>query len=313
MKKIMGLRSFKTIVTVVIAYLIAEFIPALNPAMMSAAGITAINVSMSDSLKSSFERIATNVFAVLIAFLLQAIGQVNPFGVAIGMIIIIIFCNLLNYQNVIGSAAIFFVFVLDVPYSNQNLEIYAINRVLDTIIGSILGLLVNTYLLRPRQEKFLFTAYRTAYLRLRQGFKDLLEEDKSVDEYKLIDDISRIHEFSSKLKKDMRLKLNENVNTVTVSKLNNLFRTALSLIIELNELDEYPIITEKNNDELNLYFKGDFNSTFEIGESSNDYDRRYNYELTKLIHTLESIEYNLYEFTQMYNRAKEKWYLERKE
>lgn len=310
--KIMGLRSLKTIISVLIAYIIAYFLPGLNPAMMAAAAITAINSSIFDSFKSSYDRVMLNITSVIIAFLLQALNLVNPIGVTLGMLIFVIICNMFNWQYAIGSGAIFFVFVVDAPYSNIDLEIYAFNRIMDTLIGSGLGLMINTFIFRPRQEKYLLLTYRKAYLNLRNGFKDLLEEDKSVDEFKLIDDVSKINDNSIRLKKDILLKMNENLNTVTVSKLNNLFRTALSLIIELNELDENPVISVKNNEEMNVYFKGDFSCVFNVGEVREEYDIRYNYELTKLIHTLESIEYNLYEFQKMYNRSKEKWYLERK-
>lgn len=310
--KIMGLRSLKTIIAVLVSYIVSLFFGGLNPAMLSAASITAVNSSIFDSFRSSFDRVSMNIVAVIVAFLLQALDLVNPIGVTIGMTIIILICNFFKAQYAIGSCAIYFVFVLQVPYENQNLEVYAFNRIMDTIIGSAIGLLVNTFVFRPRQEKYLLMTYRTAYLHLRNGFKDLLEEDKSVDEFKLIDDISQINHSSNKLKKDILLKMNENINTVTVSKLNNLFRTALSLIIELNELDEYPTITEKNNDLLNRFFKGDFESAFKIGKAENEYDNRYNYELTKIVHTMESIEFNLNEFQKMYNRSKEKWYMERK-
>lgn len=310
--KIMGLRSLKTIIAVLVSYIVSVFFTGLNPAMLSAASITAVNSSIFDSFRSSFDRVSLNIVAVIVAFLLQALDLVNPIGVTIGMIIIVLFCNFFKAQYAIGSCSIYFVFVLQVPYENQNLETYAFNRIMDTIIGSAIGLLVNTFVFRPRQEKYLLMTYRNSYLHLRSGFKDLLEEDKSVDEFKLIDDISQINHSSNKLKKDILLKMNENINTVTVSKLNNLFRTALSLIIELNELDEYPTISEKNNDILNRYFKGDFESAFKIGQPEDEYDIRYNYELTKLVHTLESIEFNLNEFQKMYNRSKEKWYLERK-
>lgn len=310
--KLMGLRSIKTIIAVVIGYVIALFFPALNPAMMGAAAITAVNSSIFTSFRSSFDRVMANITAVMTAFLLQYIKLVNPLGVAIGLLIIITVCNTFDWKYVIGSASIFFVFVLDVPYGNRNLQVYAFNRILDTLIGSFLGLMVNAYVFRPRQDKFLLSTYRDAYKNLRKGFKDLLEFDKSVDEFELIDKLSKINFISQKLRKDIRLKMNEDVNIVTVFKLNNLFRSALSLIIELNDLDEVPIISEKNYKLLLNYFKGDFNCPFKVDEIKNDFDTRYNFELEKLIYTLESIEYNLYEYTKMYNKQKNKWYLETK-
>ncbi len=312
MKKVIGLRSLKTILAVFLIYIIAEIFPELNPAMMGAAAITSISSSIFDSLKSSFDRVMSNIVAILVAFMLQSINQVNQYGVTLGMAVIIVICYFFNWQYTLGSAFIFFVFVLDVPYANKNLEIYALNRIIDTLIGSVIGLLINTYVLRRRQEKVLLNAYRTSYLSLRSALKNLLENDISVDEVKLIDELSQINYISKRLRKDIKLRMNENINTVTVSKLNNLFRSALSLIIELNDLDEKPIITKEIYEELLVYFKGELNTSYIIGEIENNLDRRYNFELGKLVHTFNSIEYNLYEFTKMYNEQENKWYLERK-
>ena len=301
---------------VVISFVMAEIFPALSPAMMAAASITAINVSIFWSFRSSFDRIMANITSIIIAYILQVVGQVNPFGVAVGMLSMVIICSIFNWRYYIGSATIFFVFILEVPYlASQNYEVYSINRIFDTIIGTLIGLVINTFIFRPRQEKYLLTIYRKSYVNLRKEFKALLTEDKSVNEFKLIDDIATINECYNNLRNDIKLKMNSNVNTVTVSKLNNLFRMALSLIIELNDIEEQPKISESNNELLLAFFKGDYKSNHETMsefDADNEYYNRYNYEIKKIIHTLESIEYNIYEFTRMYEQLENSWFKEGK-
>lgn len=313
LKKI-GYRSIKTVIAVSIAFIIAEFFPQLSPGMMAAAAITAINVSIFGSFRSSFDRIMANVTSIFIAFVLQVIGQVNPLGVAIGMLLMVIICNIFNWQYYIGSATIFFVFILEVPYfETQNYQDYALNRIFDTTLGTGIGLLVNTFIFRPRQEKYLMSIYRTSYMDLRNEFRALLVEDKSVDEFKLIENISRINETYNNLRNDIKLKMNSNVNTVAVSKLNNLFRMALSLMIELNDIEEKPKISPKNQELLVKFFKGDFEYHHHIKENDDsEYFLRYNYEIKKIVNTLESIEYNIYEFTKMYEKLENVWYKETK-
>ena len=313
--KRIGLRSLKTIISVTLCFIIAGIFPQLSPGMLAAAATTAINISIFDSFRSSFDRIMANVTAILLAFLLQIMGQVNPIGVAIGMLILVIVCNIFSWQYIIGSATIFFVFVLEVPYfTDRNFTNYAINRMFDTFIGTLVGLLVNTYVLRPRQEKYLLQSYKRAYLKIRSSFKDLMEVDKSVEEIALIDLLTKINENYRHLRNDVKLKMNENINTITISKLNNLFRIAVSLIIELNDMEEIPKLTEYNKELLLRFYKGDFEREYATKlPVDSEYYSRYNYEVRKTIHTLESIEYNIREFSKMYEKLGKKWYLEGKD
>lgn len=313
--KLIGPRSFKTVIAVTLAYLTAEIFPSLSPGMMSAAAITAINISIFDSFRSSFDRIMGNLVAIFTAFLIQFAHQTNPVGVFLSMTLIVFLCSLFNWQYAIGSATIFFVFVLEVPYYQEtNLYVYSMNRIFDTFIGTVIGLTVNTYLMRPRQEKALLATYRESYMLLRKSLQELLAEDKSADEQMLIDSIMKINANYKHLSNDIKLKMNQNVNTVTVSKLNNLFRVAISLIIDLNDLDEIPVLSQKNEDLLMLFFKGDFEHNYKVVENiEGEFNIRYNYEITKIIHTLESIEYNISEFTNRYHKLEEKWYRERKD
>lgn len=312
--KRIGLRSLKTIISVTLCFIITGIFPQLSAGMLAAAATTAINISIFDSFRSSFDRIMANVTAILLAFLLQTTGQVNPVGVAVAMLILVIVCNVFNWQYAIGSATIFFVFVLEVPYfTSRNFTNYAINRIFDTFIGTLVGLLVNTYILRPRQEKYLLQTYKTAYIQIRSAFKDLMEVDKSVEEIALIDLLTKINENYRNLRNDVKLKMNENINTITISKLNNLFRIAVSLIIELNDMEEIPKLTEENKELLLIFYKGDFEREYSSKLSiDSEYYTRYNYEVTKTVHTLESIEYNIREFSKMYEKLGKKWYLESK-
>ncbi|QZO75907.1 FUSC family protein [Helcococcus kunzii] len=315
MKRIkIGNRSIKTVIAVFFAFVIAGIFPELSPGMMSAAAITAINISIFESFRSSFDRIMANVTAIIVAFILQLIKQVNPVGVAIGMTIIVCVCTIFNWQYSIGSAAIFFVFVLEVPYfAKQDYRLYALNRIFDTVVGTGIGLLVNAYILRPRQEKYLLSVYRSTYKDMRNEFKALLADDKTVDEFKLIDSVSKINDTYKNLRNDVKLKMNSNLNTVAVSKLNNLFRMALSLIIELNDIDEKPKLSNKNYIMLQQFFKGDLECQHQIVDDvDSEFFLRYNYEITKIIHTLESIEYNILEFTKSYEKLENVWYKENK-
>ncbi len=313
-KGLIGSRSLKTVLAVTLAYFIAGIFPELSPGMMSAAAITAINISIYDSFKSSFDRIMGNLIAIFMAFLIQYTGQINPIGVAVAMTVIVLVCSIFNWQYAIGSATIFFVFVLEVPYYQEtDLYLYSLNRIFDTLIGVLIGLVINTFFLRPRQEKMLLQTYRESYILLIKSLQELIAEDKSADEQELINSIMRINQSYTRLTNDVKLRMNQNVNTVTISKLNNLFRVAISLIIDLNDVEETPILTEENQELLLKFFKGDFEYKNPEGNINSEFNQRYNYEIRKIVHTMESIEYNINEFSIRYDKLKDEWFRESKD
>ena len=72
--------------------------------------------------------------------------------VPIGVVILILFCNRFNKTAVINSSATFLVIFYNIEAA-VNVD-YAIQRVLDTLIGAVIAMIVNRLLPNPHlQEK----------------------------------------------------------------------------------------------------------------------------------------------------------------
>ena len=72
--------------------------------------------------------------------------------VPLGIILLILFCNRFNKTAVINSSATFLVIFYNIEAA-VNVE-YAIQRVLDTLIGAVIAMIVNRLLPSPHlQEK----------------------------------------------------------------------------------------------------------------------------------------------------------------
>ncbi len=63
-------------------------------------------------------------------------------GVPIGVILIIVFCDLTNYNNgIIGASAAFLIIYFSIP--TDETVLYAFARIVDTFIGTFIAISVN--------------------------------------------------------------------------------------------------------------------------------------------------------------------------
>lgn len=74
-------------------------------------------------------------------------------GVSIGQMLVIIICDRLHYHDgIIGGTATYMITYFTIPMNAT--YIYGLNRVLDTVIGSVIAILVNIILSTYALQKF---------------------------------------------------------------------------------------------------------------------------------------------------------------
>lgn len=152
-----GLRTTKTVVAVGITLALFELWNR-QPAMLAAlSAVYSMQQSNKTSLKYGKFRIFGNTIGVVVAIFIAELGSLlmlppslfRILASMLGVLLIIVICNTLNLStSIINSTATFFVVLLNTPESH--LFSYGANRILDTIIGAIIGILIN-YALPNRQ------------------------------------------------------------------------------------------------------------------------------------------------------------------
>lgn len=151
-----GLRTTKTVIAVGVTITLFELWNR-QPAMLAAlSAVYSMQQSNKTSLKYGKFRIFGNTIGVIIAIFIAKIGLLigldpSLFRITasmLGVLLIIVICNALNLNtSIINSTATFFVVLLNTP--STHLLTYGANRILDTIIGAIIGILIN-YILPNR-------------------------------------------------------------------------------------------------------------------------------------------------------------------
>ena len=163
-----GMRTLKTGIAVTLCCILTTFI--VDNMFYCA---TACVVTMQDTIKTSFKMGSQRVFGTLIGgivgFLLVLISPANPILCGIGIMIVIKCCELLKLSSLVVSSVTFFSLYLG--YIDSNPMAYSVQRVIDTSVGVIMGLLINYLVARPNY----YNNTISEFVKIKDLFKKKLE------------------------------------------------------------------------------------------------------------------------------------------
>ena len=147
-----GMRTTKSGVAVGFCVLLFKLLDRGSPMLAGLAAVFALREDCSQSLHHGIRRVGGNTVAGVLGVTLIAVKDflgldfsVDFFGTIIAIIILIIVCNVLDMSTaIVGATATFLVVFYNIDDAEK--ITYAIQRVLDTVIGTSIAIGVN-YLL----------------------------------------------------------------------------------------------------------------------------------------------------------------------
>lgn len=147
-----GMRTTKSGVAVGFCVLLFKFLDRGSPMLAGLAAVFALREDCSQSLHHGIRRVGGNTVAGVLGVTLIAVKDflgldfsVDFFGTIIAIIILITVCNVLDMSTaIVGATATFLVVFYNIDDAEK--ITYAIQRVLDTVIGTSIAIGVN-YLL----------------------------------------------------------------------------------------------------------------------------------------------------------------------
>ncbi|MCC3866018.1 FUSC family protein [Terrisporobacter petrolearius] len=146
LQNIIGMRTIKTGIAVMLCCILTRF--AVDNMFYCA---IACVVTMQDTIKTSFKMGTQRVFGTLIGgligFLLVLISPANPVLCGIGIMLVIKCCNMFKLSSLVVSSVTFLSLYLG--YVDRAPLLYSIQRIIDTSIGVIMGLIINYSVARP--------------------------------------------------------------------------------------------------------------------------------------------------------------------
>lgn len=278
-----GMRTIKTGLAVSISVMIAELVGLSSPLFVGIGAISTMQASVSESFAMGKNRILGTIMGALVALVMSYLFPSNILFLALGIIIVIHFLNLLGWKKSINLSAIVF---LAVFLNHEEAMIpYATNRVLDTFIGIVVGMLINYFIAAPNNDT-LFYKLATPFIdEVKCLTYDVVIGKKKMDLSVLKDNLSELVKVQDLIEDETKLKVLNKKNITTT-------RSLLSILLEMDNdisaltmMNYVATITPANLSGLEELFK--INTFWEERAVLNQDDIIFNYHLQRLLSNLD--------------------------
>lgn len=278
-----GMRTIKTGLAVSISVMIAELVGLSSPLFVGIGAISTMQASVSESFAMGKNRILGTIMGALVALLMSYLFPSNILFLALGIIIVIHFLNLLGWKKSINLSAIVF---LAVFLNHEEAMIpYATNRVLDTFIGIVVGMLINYFIAAPNNDTVFYKLATPFVNEVKCLTYDVVIGKKKMDLSVLKDNLSELVKVQDLIEDETKLKvLNKKDITTT--------RSLLSILMEMDNdisalamMNYVATITPANLSGLEELFK--INTFWEERAVLNQDDIIFNYHLQRILSNLD--------------------------
>lgn len=156
-----GMRTFKTALSVVISLLISNALGLNTPLFVAIASMTTMQPSVHETHRAVRLRMFTCVMGVVLGYVMSLITEspyIRPFIAGFGVILIILVLLRFKLNRFINLTNIIFVASFS---SKQSQLVYGVNRLIGTLLGILVSVVINYLIVRPTPKL---------------GFKTLLEK-----------------------------------------------------------------------------------------------------------------------------------------
>lgn len=294
------MRAIKTGIAVMISIAIGNTLNLYSPSMAAFAAVISMQTNMFGTLEVSVFRMLSTLLGAVVALFFHALGYVNYATFALGTILLIAICNWLKWQKAIALSVIVFIIIMQYNVTTEPLGLidYSLSRLYDTSVGLAVGFGINLLILPPKPQRYILETYDKTYTDALNLFETILTNREEVNTSPLLADITSLNARYAELRADRKLKLNVDVDTLSIEVINNKFLLLLSLLNDITDTSVRPALTEQNTKALREVFGKTLVQEVEEVKSDDlpvddDYTIVYNYDISKVIRLLLELQTNI--------------------
>lgn len=275
LQNIIGMRTIKTGIAVTLCCILTRF--AVDNMFYCA---TACVVTMQDTIKTSFkmgsQRVLGTLIGGLVGFLLVLISPANPILCGIGIMIVIKFCEVLKLSSLVVSSVTFFSLYLG--YINSAPLVYSVQRVIDTSVGVIMGLIINYSVARPNYYDNTMSGFKNIKSLCKESLRNIAIGNKDLKIDNIEKNIKTSEAFYSKLIDELNYSKSD-FNLDIIDKSLDLCRQIYFHIKSIELLEKNLFLTKDNHKRLKRLCK---NEKILLGINENE-SPVFNFHLSKII------------------------------
>lgn len=192
MKLAIGMRNIKTALAVLICLLISKVFNLEYPFYAVIATIIAMENSVTNSYTVGKNRVMGTIVGAIFGMGFALIDPHSAIFSAVGIVVVIYICNLLKWNKSVSIASIVFLAIMLNLRPGENPWFYGMNRVLDTLIGIGVAVIINYLVFPPNHERNMEQRRKILRQRLTVLSHELLAEGGGVHISSLKKDMSEL-------------------------------------------------------------------------------------------------------------------------
>lgn len=150
----LGARMFKTGLGVMLSILIADWLPFVEPVIPAFTAIIGLQQTVRGSIDTFFNRVMAAILGGIVAVVMVNFFGNSPIIIGVTVTIFIGILRALNMANVITLATITLVVIM--LRDHDMIITSAIARVVESLLGVTVSLLVNVFVLPPKYDAILY-------------------------------------------------------------------------------------------------------------------------------------------------------------
>lgn len=282
LQNIIGMRTIKTGIAVMLCCILTRF--AVDNMFYCA---IACVVTMQDTIKTSFkmgtQRVLGTLIGGLIGFLLVLISPANPILCGIGIMIVIKCCNMFKLSSLVVSSVTFLSLYLG--YVDSAPLVYSIQRIIDTSIGVIMGLIINYSVARPNYYNNTINEFEKIKSLCKESLKNIVIGKRDLQLDSIENKIKTSEAIYSKLIDELNYSKGS-FNLDIIDKSLDLCRQIYFHIKSIELLEKELFLTKDNYKRLKKLYKNE-QILLQINE---DESPVFNFHLNKVIEKTNSLE-----------------------
>lgn len=254
-----GMRAIKTGLAVTIGLYISQLLKINSPIFVSIAAVSTMKASLYESLSDTKKRLFTCVFGVILGYLSSKISlpvYFEPIIAGIGILIIIYILVVFDMKKMTQLSCIVFV----ASFASESKLIYAVNRIIGTVVGVGVGVMVNYFISSPNIYRQYIESVKKSYRSANRALRALIV-DKVIDFSEFSTDYKKTTEFYNLLKKEVQTPF---INGIDISDEKKMMSLLDSISVR------FEIIKNFKGEKLNENVVAKLNKRYNVGKKSTD-------------------------------------------
>ncbi len=239
-----GMRTIKTGLAVMLGVTVAGLVGLRSPLFVAIGAISTMQTSVSESFVMGKNRILGTIMGAVVAVVIAEILPYSNIFLGLGIILLIQILNILGWKKSISLSAI----VFSAVYLNREMGMieYATNRVLDTFIGIVMGVLVNYLVAAPDSEKK-FYAKVDAFVEVAKEYTySLIVGKKKVDLDDLRGMLLDIEKLQELVRGDSSILYDDEGQKLDTAKTLHVLEEIFNDLSSITAMDYMAIVSSKN-------------------------------------------------------------------